>query len=268
MNPKLPLPHRFVASAVLAIFSLTSLHAAVVTDPALVTSGNKISPYGAITHTASNVTAESTLEARSDLSVLQDFSSFSGASNIVSFTNASLPDISITGSLGSPVTNNSFLSSTGSAMRIQTAATGSTYTHTVGIDFGTYNASVFDGSVTGVEAAAFTLNSTPAYVDVTASITATFYDVNNQVLSTQTFTPTGSTSNSRIYFGYQSVSSSAISSIQIDITSTASGAALIYGLDDLAFTPAISTIPEPSSAALLLGAGALGTVAAMRRQVR
>jgi hypothetical protein len=64
------------------------------------------------------------------------------------------------------------------------------------------------------------------------------------------------------------VSSSAISSIQIDITTTASGAALIYGLDDLAFTPALSTIPEPSSAALLLGAGALGTVAAMRRQAR
>ena len=242
MNPKRHTPPRFVAAAVLAIFSLPSLHAAVVTDPALVTAGNKISPYGAITHTASNVTAESTLEARSDLSVLQNFSSLSGASNIVSFTNAALPDISIAGSSGSAITSNSFLSSLGSGMRIQTSVTGWEYTHTVTVDFGSYNGSTFDGSEIGVVAAGFTLNSTPFYVNATSRIVATFLDADNQVLATQSFAGSMSGSNYRIHFGYQSVSSSAISSIRIDITSTASGAALIYGLDDLSFTPAISTI--------------------------
>jgi hypothetical protein len=267
MNPKLPFPVASFASAFFAACFVGSLQAATISNPSLVTSGNMIAPSAAVNVVAANATAEATIEAVSGLSVLQDFSSFSGASNIVSFTSASRPDISISGSSGNAVTNSSFLTSTGSALRIQTSATGSAYTQSVTIDFGTYDSSVFDGSNIGVAAAAFTLNSTPTYVDATAQITATFYGVNNQVLSTQTFTPVGSASNSRIYFGYESVTSSAISSIQIDIMSTATGAALIYGLDDLAFTGA-SSIPEPSTASLLIGAGALGVAMMMRRTSR
>lgn len=268
MNPMIFTP-RFVAAALFATLFCASLQAAVVVDPPLVTSGNKIAPYSTgITHTATGATAEATLEARSGLSALQDFTSFSGTSNIASFTSATLADISITGAGGTLITNASFYSSAGNALRIQTAATGSAYTHTVAIDFGSYVAGVFDGSTVGVEAAAFTLNSTPTYVNATALITATFRGANNQVLSTQTFTPSGSPSNSRIYFGYESVSGSAISSIQVDITTTAAGAALIYGFDDLAFTGAVSTIPEPSVASLLVGFGALGMVVLLRRPGR
>lgn len=269
MNPKIPSLSGLFATAVFATLACTSLRAAVVTDPALVTTGNKIAPYSTgVTEAAAGATAEATLEARSDLSVLQDFTSFGSASNIASFTSASLPDISITGTGSSLITNASFYSSASNALRIQTTATGSAYTQSVTIDFGTYAASVFDGSIVGVAAAAFTLNSTPTYVDATAQITATFYGASNQVLSAQTFTPSGSASNSRIYFGLESVSGSAISSIQIDITSTASGAALIYGLDDLAFSGAVSNIPEPSTASLFLGAGALGVAVLMRRAGR
>ncbi len=262
MNSKRFPRYPLVASALFAALFLSSLQAAVITDPTLVTTGNKIAPYSTgVTHVASGATAEATLEGRSDLSVLEGFGSFAATSNIVSFTNAALPDISIAGNTGSPISgNNTYASSNGSSLRIQPTVAG---TKTLTIDFGIYDGSTFDGSSTGVTAAGFTLNTPAATLDVTTSITATFFDVNNQALSTQSISgPSVGTANYRIYFGYQS-SGNAISSIKIDILSTAG---VLYGFDDLAFTPAISTIPEPATAALLLGIGALGAVVTRRRR--
>ncbi len=121
-------------------------------------------------------------------------------------------------------------------MRIQTLAKGSEYTHSLTIDFGSYNGSSFDGSGNGVLAAGFTLNSTPTYLNATSQIEVTFLGSDGKVLSTQSFAGSMSEANYRIYFGLKAAASNTISSIKIDIASTASGGALIYGLDDLAFT--------------------------------
>jgi hypothetical protein len=249
---------------------ITSAHAAVIANPTLASGpGNVIDPAGGETVDVSFGTAKSTLEARSDLRVLQDYTGFtSGGNNIVSNTISTLPDIQFqwsgdfrTDVSGSNTTNSIYATSDGSAMQQRNNDPGSN-SSTLTISFGTWDGLAFTNNHT-VLAAGFTLT----HVYSNKSGVVTFRDTSGTALTGGVFNYIGesntdgsSPGNHRdIYFGWDSEAelTSAIGSITITFVDSAG--AFLSGFDDLAFT---TVIPEPSVALL----GGLGLLALLRRR--
>lgn len=281
--------HRNVLSAALLLPALVvSTRAAVAIDPVLTTGASAIDPSGSRTidtsatgsYPAASLTAHSSFRG----AIQSGWTSFVGAStstnNIYSFTNSTLPDLSfdISGSYGATagasVGNVQRTTSASSGYSIFANAGGSIATPvtvTLTINLGNYASGVFTNGAT-VDAVGFTLS------DIRSGQTATvrFYNASNSLLSTQsivssgTFTDNDSFANSRDgYFGYAGNESIGlgVSKIVIDISYTAGGT-FAKGLDDFGFTSVITAIPEPSTAALLIGAAGLlfaGTRRSRRR---
>lgn len=162
-------------------------------------------------------------------------------------------------SAGSQLTNSSFLSSSGSAMRVIPGSASDPVSTTLTIDFGSWQNSTFNSSVNAVSAAGFTLSTSDnGRWGGVESLVVTFRDSNNDVLSTQGIPagfPTISGSSS-LFFGYNSGINN-ISSIQVVLEGTTNQ---LFGFDEFGF----SAIPEPSSTtAALVGLALL--LAACRR---
>ncbi len=247
---------------------ITSAHAAVIVNPTLASGpGNVIDPPGGEGVDVSFGTAESVLEARSDLRVLQDYTGFtSGGNNIVSNTISTLPDIQFqwsgdfrTDVSGLPTTNDIYATSAGSAMQQRNNDNG---TSTLTISFGTWDGSVstFTNNHT-VLAAGFTLT----HIYTNKSGTVTFRDSDGFALTGASFNYVGlsnedvSGNHRDIYFGWDSEAELTSVIGSITITFVDSAGAFLSGFDDLAFT---TVIPEPSVALL----GGLGLLALLRRR--
>lgn len=249
------------------ILAASSANGATIANPTLASgAGNVIDPTGGEGVDQSFGTVQSTLEARSDLRVLQDFTSFAaGGNNIVSFTDGSLPDIQFqfsglfsATSAGNASTNVAGATSAGgSVMSQRNSATG---TSTLTISFGTWDGSAFSANQT-VGAAAFTFNN--VYTTKTGSVL--FKDAGGTSLNTS-FAYTGandtdsSGNHKDFYFGWDATAETTSQIASIEITFTDSGGPFTSFIDDVAFT----TIPEPS-AALLGSLGILGLLLRRRR---
>jgi hypothetical protein len=269
--------------AALASLSLTgalllspgSADAAVIFNPTLASgAGDVIDPSGGQGIDTSFGTAQSTLEARSDLRVLQDFTGFASAgsnggtaSNVVSFSDGTFPDILVevtnsTSFAGGNGTNSLFTTSGSSALALRNADPGSN-TSVMTITFGTWDGSSFTGDQT-VSAAAFAL--THFYTNKSGVVT--FRDASDVALSLGSTIAyagenavDGSGDHRDIYFGWDADAESTSSIGSIEITFVDGGAEFSSGFDDLAFTTAV---PEPSSTALI-GLGGLALILRRRR---
>lgn len=266
-----PQPRRVLASFALLAGSLVSAHAIVLTDPTLY---SVIDPSGGrdITINATGSTAKSTLESLAGFGVVQDFTGFTAGSNTVAFTDPLRSDLRISFSgntgtnTGNELANASFATSGSSAVRVDNSNIAGAMTVTGTLDFGSWNGSAFDSTLNSVSAVGFTLSAPSANLARLNSITANFLDAGGNVLSTQSISGVSS-GNQGFYFGYSTGGAATISSVEfvVSINANSGGqSALILGLDDIGFT---SAIPEPSTAAALLGLGALG-LAALRRRAR
>ncbi|MDR1284036.1 MAG: hypothetical protein LBK99_24945 [Opitutaceae bacterium] len=267
-------PNQFIKATLVSgsLLAGSAFSATVITDPALVTTGNKIAPYAAINTPAPGSTAESTLEALSAYAVLQDFTGFVSGSNTLHFSAEarSRPDVQITfagasstANTGKAMTNNSFLTSSGSGMQIQlTPSETDATSFTATIDFGEWNAasSTFNGNANNVNAAGFTLRAALERFALVSSITARFYSADGNILSTQSITannlPTGAAPS--IHFGYQAAGNSSISSIILTVDmirkeESSTVPAPLFGFDDLGFTTIAIPVPEPAAIAWLGG---------------
>jgi len=274
--------NRSLPLAALASLSLTgalllspgSADAAVIINPTLASGpGDVIDPTGGQGIDVSFGTAQTTLEARDDLRVLQDFTGFASAgtnggtaSNVVSFTDGTLPDILVeitnsTSFAGGNATNALFTTSTGSALSTRNADPGSN-TSVMTITFGTWDGSSFTGDQT-VSAAAFAL--TGVYGNKTGAVT--FRDASDVALESA-FNYSGASGvdgepgdgdHREIYFGWDADAESTSSIGSIEITFVDGGAEFSSGFDDLAFT----AVPEPSAAALI---GLAGLALILRRR--
>lgn len=263
MKPKKLNPLILPAAVILAGYA----HAATIIDPALVSGpGDVIDPTGSQGVDVSFGTAQSILEARTDLRVLQDFTGFTGGAsgnNIVSFTSTALPDIQFQFSGSFDTTqagnagNDTLFATSGSSYLVQRNVGAGTTLSTLTISFGTWNGTSFAADQT-VGAAGFTLSH--VYTGKNGDVI--FRDALGNALNTP-FSYTGlnnsdsvSPANHRdFYFGWDSTaqSSAEIGSISITFSATAFNS----GIDDFAFA-----IPEPSAALL----GGIGLLALLRRR--
>lgn len=261
--------------------------AAVIVNPTVVSgAGNSIAPGNAQLPDVSFGTAETTLEARTDLNVLQSFNdgtnSFEGigdaGENIVSFTGGSLPDIrfSISGANASAtafgeitpggVTGNRLRTSDDDALLVRNDGAGS---YTVLIEFGSFDGTNFTADQT-VDAAGFTLAGLFSGTNNLRSGTVAFKDATGNTITGTPFAweglsnQDGSGDHRDIYFGWDADAEGTdpINSIELVINDQRTSGAS-SGFDDLAFTPG-TVIPEPGSLALL-GAGVALLIGHRRR---
>jgi hypothetical protein len=284
-RPRLLLSHLVLLSTFGA-----SAFAAVVTDPTLTTGSSAIDPSGSRTVDvqATGSASIATLTSHPDFrgAIQSGWTGFVGAStstnNIFSFTDSTLPDISfdVSGSFGATSGGN-----IGNAVRTTSATSGynlvasgggsvgTPLTVTLTINLGSYNSgtSIFTNGAT-VDGIGFTL----ADLRAGQTATATFFNASNVLLSTQsivssgTFTDNDSQSNSLDgYFGYKGNGSLAngVSKIVLNVTYTAGGT-FAKGLDDLAFTSAISAVPEPSAYSMMAGCASMIVAFAARSRRR
>lgn len=251
----------------------STIHAGVLTNPALYTGAVAIDPTGGeeLDFAASGATAQATLEARSDFYAVHTFHNTAtdrfitgDSTNYISFTDASLPDVRVTAELGAgPSVNGAsgtanINTSTGSAIYLGNGAMRWV------IDFGSYNSGVFTSNMNAVEAAGFALVRSAVPASPARKFTVEFKDDSGNILSTQTYTDSmiaDTTTNGTgddVYFGYQIVpGQQKIGSIVLRMTN-GDGALLGVNtaIDDLGFT----TVPEPASLGLLaLGLGMMST---------
>ncbi len=253
---------------VTALVFTNAASAAIVTDPAIASgAGDVIDPTGDAQDVDQSFgTAQATLEARSNLRVLQTFTGFANygtiaTGNIVSFTDSTLPDIQLAFS-GSPGTSasgvgNAAGSQTSSGSQLNQVNSGSGTSSTLTITFGTWDGSTFSANET-VEAAAFTISN----VYTNKSGTAMFRDSSGTLIAGATFDYTGAsnfegTGNHKdFYFGWDATAQSSVAIGSVTVTFVdappTGGSAFFSGIDDIAFT----TVPEPASLGLL-GLGAL-----------
>ncbi|QYY34517.1 PEP-CTERM sorting domain-containing protein [Ruficoccus sp. ZRK36] len=259
------------------VLAAGTVSAAVVTDlPLAEGPGTVIAPTRSITLEATGSTSSATLNARSDIYALQSVPGFSssGLTNIVSYTDSTLPDLRYTKSFsgtntGNEITNPGFLTSStpdtatnsGYYIYLPTNATEA-LTPTITIDFGSYNSGTeeFTTGVNSVQAAGFTLTAPAARFALTSSIVVEFLDASSGVLSSQTVlyseldTDDPNDPNA-LYFGYESDDYD-IASISITFNQDAGTSVVpIIGLDDVAFT----SVPEPSTMGML-GLGLLALI--------
>jgi len=238
----------------------------VINDPARVTGANAIDPAtaAAVGSNASNSTSQATLEGLPTFGAIQDFSAFTGSGGstlfpdandayIVNFSSSLLPDIQFryTGSIRDAagaslqIDNNSYLTSSGAGLRLQPeSAVGNVFS--MNIDLGQWDGASFLGG-SGVDALGFTLSG--RYDLITDnSISVTYRDADNNILSSQVLT-SASSNTSSVYTGYQiSSGQDGIASVEIVFTTDSTGSA-VFGLDDFGFT----AVPEPARGVLLLG---------------
>ncbi|WAC21658.1 hypothetical protein OVA24_09700 [Luteolibacter sp. SL250] len=210
---------------------------------------------------ASGSTPQSVLEALPGFGAIQSFGGFTGNSTTANeyifdnIADTTLPDLRIiyTGEISSGVvaiSNTTFSTSPSSSMRLPGAGTG---LYGMSIQLGSWNGTTLTtGTDLGVSAFGFTLSGRFGQVN---SVTFTYYDALNNVLSTQVAPDTGVSDNATaaVYSGYQITSGqNAISRVEISVNPISTSSNGLFGLDDIGFTP---TVPEPS--ALVLAAGAL-----------
>ncbi len=265
-----------VAGACLATLlaaSTTPATAAVVVDPTL---GPLIDPSGsnAITVAAPDSVNKTTLEAMAGFGVLHTFTGFAAPSTTVSFTDPQKTDLQISftegpANNGNETTSTAFSTSGASALLFAALSTAPAQTIRGVIDFGAWGGTSFDTDGGAASAAGFTLSGQHSRFTRVESLTATFYSTTGSVLSTQSvgLTDLVGTGNQGIYFGYQAEPGQSIGSIEIVTAIRASAGCatqFLLGLDDIGF---VTAIPEPSSAALMVGGMAL-VGAAMNRRVR
>lgn len=266
----------------LGLFVVPFASAAVITDPTRVTGSNAIDPLGKVSAglTPGNVTAQATLEATVGFGAVQTFTGFTAGSNILSFTDVSLPDVqfsftgsSLTATTGAEIANSNFVTSNPSAVRFESTANSpatTVRTMTATMTFGNYDTGtqIFTSATTGSLVAPRTVGFTFAGANnrmfMFDSVVATFRDLTGGVVVTQSLTglniPNDATSQGG-YFGYQS--DTRIGSVDLTITTQAIAFTTtpIVGIDDFGF----AVIPEPSTYGLLMVAGIAG-VALMRRR--
>ncbi|MBI1337355.1 MAG: PEP-CTERM sorting domain-containing protein [Phycisphaera sp.] len=251
----------FATSLVASAGLIVSAHAATISDPTLYT---VIDPAGVQDVTSapdeSWGTSQATLEARSDLKVMQDFAGFTGGSggNIVAFTDPTLPDIRFAMTTDDPdaggaITSDNFNSSAGSALLFDNDGS---VTPVLTISFGTWNGSTFTADQT-VDAAGFVLtqvlNSSIRHFDVTfkdsgGNTITQFLNLAGDATATTGTGADTSTDGSwpEIYVGWDATAQNTNKIAQI-VIAVSDGSASSSGFDDLAFT----TIPEPASLALM-----------------
>jgi len=238
------------------IFSANTAFGAVITDPTLASGSNAINPNGlslAAGDQPGDSTPMTTLEARSDFRVLQDYAGFTKTGgdnnpNIVSFTDPDTPDIRFS-YIDSPKNDgeetDTTTSSGTSAMRLQVAGE-------LLIEFGTYDSgsSTFTADRTS-DAVSFMFNQWRFAGGGTITLTADYLDSQGGTIKSQSVTQTspqnvdGPTRNT--YFAWEAPSIAAVS-----LTRSGDIKSNINTFDDFGFT----IIPEPGSLALM-GLGGL-----------
>ncbi len=290
MSSKSLAVHALLVAALSSLGSAQASVVAVIKDPVLSSGTDAIDPAGSQTvDTIASVsggnilTPKETLCARNDLKVVQTFTSGSSGSGlysggiggtanteVISLTDASLPDIqlSMTGTTSATSGSELGLSSrcTSGTSSIGLSGPASAYSYNLTLTFGSYDESsgVFTSGVNFVAANGFTLGNVRTGITVTVD----YLDGAGNVLCTQISSggvdvspdgTTGTTSGKDIYFGYATADGShSIASTVITISST-TGANTAMGLDDIAFT----TVPEPATLAI---AGVGGAALLMKRR--
>ncbi len=197
------------------------------------------------------------------------------------FTGAGSRDIVFSSSHGtgtSVATAATYVTSTGNAIRIQVPV-ATTFTLTLnfgelGLDPNNATQNILD-QTNGARAVGFTLTGNYARL-VDATATVNFYSNSSALLSSQVLnanvdgnpgSTTVGTADRWAFVSWQNTTglvANDIARVTISFTTWASGGDAQLALDDLGYTT--SPIPEPASAAALLGLGALGCVAARRRR--
>ncbi len=244
--------------AVLTIGLIASFaHAAVVTDPGLVTGSGAIDPSGSreVDTLATNSMPKATLTALDGFGAVQIWSgvdSGSAGENILSFTDSSLPDVRLSfsgsrnGQAGGQITNSSYVTSGESGLRFY--GSSATATVVLTIDFGSWDGSNFDGSVNAVRAVGFT--HSPFYDGIT--LVAEYFNAVGNSLVTQVYN-NNTGSSKTVYYGYDAGPNGNISYVVLTRTATANGSTAA-SIDDLGFA---IVIPEPATLALLAAGGML-----------
>ena len=251
----------------------TAAQAAVITDPTLTGPGaDTFDPAGfeEVDFTPAPSDTMATLEARSDIRSIQDFTGFATGNNTFAFTDPSTPDIQfrISGTSGDnagrQLTQANAQTSAGAAYTIDAVAT--TPAAVVTIDFGSFDSGTgtFDSNTNAVAATGFTLNQ----IGSANSFNIQFQTDAGVTLQTVTFSgqagsnpdPNGNATASDYFVGFES---STFNIGQIVISRT--GSTFNSGLDDFGFTLVQEVVvPEPASFALL-GLGALCLMPRRRR---
>lgn len=248
-----------IIAGILAI-TAASAHAAVVTNPTLITGADSIDPTGGVeaSGTVTGAATKAALTSTTGFGVIQTFTAFntpaSGINvNYVDFTTG--PDIRITSqSYNSSGGGNSvnFASSGSSSFFIGSGGYASVGNPlAVVIEFGSFTSPSTFAADQAVSTVGFMLNQNANAIARTW--TATFFDASNEVLSTQS---SAANANSSLLFGLTE-SSNNIRRVELVIGGGGDAGSFI---DDLGF----AVIPEPS-AALLSSLGLLALLSRHRR---
>jgi hypothetical protein len=252
---------RMAATWILAVAGMAvSARGALVTDPALTSGADAIDPAGSVSvsYTASTAT-QADLEGISSFGAIHGWSGFTDESNIVTFTDTTLPAIRFTPSgtfvtpTGKGGSSTNYATSDTSFDNLRVGTNGATVTYT--IDFGTYAASTFAAGTASVRAVGFCITN---YDNAGDTVTVTFKNAAGSALSTQTANGADVGTSGAAFFGLDTgtgtTSANAISSVTIAYTQGTLNDAM--GLDDFGFSAAIA-VPEPASFSLLGMAAAI-----------
>lgn len=230
-----------------------------VIDPVPVPTDNALN----VTVTATNATPKATLEALQGFRVIQNFTAIPSPGAVQALGNnyilnatdsSSTPDLKLSYFVGPAAedalaaaaantvvvaSNISFQSSLGSSIRIQ----GASYNSAVGlrIEAGSWDGNSFTSG--GVKAMGFTVNG-PFNRMLNDSATVTYYDSNDNVLSTQVITSAPVT-NVAAYTGHEVTSGPLIKYATVSFKGDTVGTASLLTVDDIAIAPNPSAIPTP-----------------------
>ncbi|MGE9293096.1 MAG: heparinase II/III domain-containing protein, partial [Puniceicoccales bacterium] len=249
-------------------FAVSEAISSVPTNPSLAAGPDtQIDPDSDINLSGSGATTASALYGRSDVVVLQDYSSFTSGSNAISFDHAGrpCPDAQFTfsantaGNSGGPISNTAFSSSFPSSMRMQypnpSPTESTTYTMTINLGRWYEEPALFETGVYTSQAVGFTLSAPSARMNLFSSITVEFIDADGLVLSTQSVgTGDYPTATNHVYFGYDAGEGASIATVQITLVigPSSEDVSPILGFDDLALSSAIRAPAQIVSRSVLL----------------